>query len=92
MPSYWTRFPHFVHNAKAQIKQEFRRLALLKEWIGKDGKKTKTYQRELSKCFRSEFGKHYGRNASSLPGWQSLCKEVGVEDIPQSVAECKSVS
>lgn len=74
------------------MKQEFKRLARLNAWIGEDGKKTKIYRQELGKCFGSEFRKHYGHDASSLPGWQSLCKEVGVEDIPQSVAECKGVS
>jgi hypothetical protein len=92
MPSYWDRFRDFDHNPNAPIKKEFRRLAQLKEWTGKDPAKKKKYRKEWAKCFRSEFKKHYGDNASSLAGWQSLCREVGLEDIPDSVTECRSVS
>jgi len=92
MPSYWDRFRDFDHNPNEPIKEEFRRLAQLKEWIGNDPEKRKLYRREWGKCFHSEFQKHYGSDASSLAGWQSLCDEVGLEDIPDSVAGCRSVS
>jgi hypothetical protein len=92
MPSYWDRFPDFDHNPNARIKEEFQRLARLKEWVGNEPEKRKKYRKEWGKCFGSEFKKHYGDDAASLAGWQSLCEEVGLEDIPDSVAGCRSVS
>ena len=92
MPSYWSRFPDFEHNANTPIRKEFRRLAQLKGWVGSDPQQQKKYRREWGKCFLSEFTKHYGQDDSSLAGWQSLCGEVGLEEIPQSVKECRSVS
>jgi hypothetical protein len=90
MPSYWSLFPEFDHDPNAPIKDEFDRLAKLKRWMGK--KKKEKRREEWAKCFSSEFETHYGKDASSLAGWQSLCSEVGLDDIPESVQGCRSVS
>lgn len=90
MPSYWSSFPDFDHNPHAPIKDEFKRLAELEDWIGEEQKAK--YRREWGKCFKSEFEKHYGEDASSITGWQSLCSEVGLDVIPDTVQECKRVS
>lgn len=90
MSPYWSLFPDFDHNPNAPIKNEFRRLVKLKGWKGKQ-KKEKRHE-EWSKCFNSEFEMHYGKDASSLAGWQSLCNEVGLDVIPKSVQECRQVS
>jgi hypothetical protein len=92
MPLYWSLFPDFDHNPNAPVKDEFRRLAKLKGWMGKGQDKKERYRKEWGKCFSSEFEKHYGGDASSLAGWQSLCSEVGLDAIPESVQECKRVS
>lgn len=92
MPSYWSQFPEFDHNPNAPIKVEFNRLAEMKDWDGKKDQKKAKYRKEWIKCFRSEFGKHYGSDDSSLEGWQSLCGEVGLDDIPETITKCKKVS
>jgi hypothetical protein len=92
MSSYWSLFPDFDHNPNAPIKDEFQRLAKLKGWTGRDEQKKKNYRREWGKCFNSEFEKYYGGDASVLAGWQSLCFEVGLDVIPESVHECRQVS
>ena len=89
MPSYWGLFPNFDHNPNAPVQDEFQRLAELKDWMGK--KKKEKYRKEWGKCFSSEFNKHFGRDATSLDGWQSLCSEVGLDDIPETVQGCKKV-
>ncbi|KIM22432.1 hypothetical protein M408DRAFT_332933 [Serendipita vermifera MAFF 305830] len=90
MSSYWNQYPEFHHDGSAPIKKEFRRLAQLKGWVGNDPKKRELFRKEWGKCFRSEFSMYYGHDASSLAGWQSLCKEVGLDNIPKSVEECKA--
>jgi len=92
MKSYWRSFPDFDHNPHAPIKEEFRRLAKLKGWIGNNTEKQRIYREEWGKCFRYEFKKHYGKNASSLAGWQSLCGEVRLDPIPDTVRGCRKVS
>jgi hypothetical protein len=89
--SYWSQFPDFDHDGAAPIKEEFRRLAQLNDWVGNDPQKRKTYRREWNKCFLSEFTKHYGNDDSSVEGWQALCEAIGLDDVPQSVKECRRV-
>jgi hypothetical protein len=80
MSSYWNSFPDFGHNPTTPVMDEFQRLAKLKGWIGKDQRKN--YRKQWGKHFQSEFGKYYGRDAS-------LCREVGLDAIPESVTKCK---
>ncbi|KIM27376.1 hypothetical protein M408DRAFT_330080 [Serendipita vermifera MAFF 305830] len=89
MASYWSLFPDFDHDETAPIQEEFVRLSQQQNWDGKDKMKASARQKEWGKCFRSEFSQHYGQDASSLSGWQSLCNEVGLDPIPQSVEACK---
>jgi hypothetical protein len=92
MPSYWDQFPDFDHDPNAPIKEEFQRLARLKGWVGNAPEIQKMFRKEWGECFLSEFDKYYGCDASSLAGWQLLCEEVGLKDIPDSVRGCRSVS
>jgi hypothetical protein len=92
MSSYWSSFPDFDHNPNTPVSDEFQRLAKLKGWMGKDGNKTEKYRQEWAKCFQAEFEKYYGKDTSSLAGWQTLCREFRLDVIPESVKKCKSVS
>jgi hypothetical protein len=92
MSSYWDSFPDFDHNPHASIQDEFQRLAKQEGWKGKGKQKKETRREEWIKCFNSEFETHYGKDASSLAGWQSLCSEVGLDVIPDTVQECRRVS
>jgi hypothetical protein len=91
MSSYWGSFPDFDHNPSAPVKDEFQRLANLEGWMGNNGNKTEKYREEWAKCFQAEFNEHYG-DPSSLAGWQTLCREFGLDVIPGSVKKCKHVS
>lgn len=92
MSSYWSSFSDFDHNPTAPVRDEFQRLAKLKGWMGKGKKKTNRRHEEWGQCFQSEFEKYYGDDTSSLAGWQTLCREVGLDVIPESVTKCKRVS
>jgi hypothetical protein len=92
MSSYWSLFPDFDHNPHTSIQEEFQRLAKQEGWKGKGKWKKEKRREEWVKCFNSEFETHYGRDASSLAGWQSLCTEVGLDIIPDSVQGCRRVS
>jgi hypothetical protein len=92
MSSYWDSYPDFDHNPTAPVRDEFQRLAKLTGWMGKGKAKKATCREEWGRCFQSEFEKYYGTDTSSLVGWQTLCREVGLNIIPESVTKCKRVS
>ncbi|KIM21011.1 hypothetical protein M408DRAFT_333718 [Serendipita vermifera MAFF 305830] len=107
MSSYWSKFPDFNHNEAAPVKAEFKRLAWQQGWIKskrkrkeeyksdtyrkkKEEKERDIYREQWAECLESELTKQYG-DSSLLEGWQKLCREVGIEDIPQSIKACRKV-
>jgi hypothetical protein len=88
--AYWAQFtPIFVRNERHSYFDEFQRLATQRNW--KDG--SKRYRKEWVKCCAAEFKAVYDYpNASKLEGWKMLCADVGYNNIPNSITQCKKVS
>lgn len=38
----------------------------------------------------TEFARYFG-SEDKLENWQRLCRDVGIEDVPQSLKKCKQV-
>ena len=89
---YWSQFPDFDHDETGLIQEEFFRLSQQQNCEGDDAEAKDMRRKEWGESFRTEFTQQYGEDASSLEGWQSLCREVGLEDIPESVEGCRRVS
>ncbi|KAJ6568976.1 hypothetical protein B0H19DRAFT_939456, partial [Mycena capillaripes] len=86
MSAYWDKYPDFVHNPSAPLRQEFKLLAAQRGWkVG--GTK---YNREWERCGREEFAHQFGRDENRLAGWQAMCATVDVE-VPESIKKCKQV-
>ncbi|KAK5011089.1 hypothetical protein LTR60_004831, partial [Cryomyces antarcticus] len=85
--SFFARFPTFALNSTATIEDEFERLAAEQRWI----RNSTAYRRNRNRCLIGEFAARFGTvgGASKLEKWQELCEEVGVEDVPNSVTQCK---
>ncbi|EED22065.1 conserved hypothetical protein [Talaromyces stipitatus ATCC 10500] len=84
--SFFDDFPDFVQDPSAPISAEFARLAAHRQW--KKGARSKTYERNWSKCIRMEFDNFYGKEYTKLESWQNICTEVGIEPL-SSVTKCK---
>jgi hypothetical protein len=69
----------------------FRALARSSGWE----KNSPIYRREKKRFIGSAvveaFRRRFGGNASSLEAWQSLSRELGVVNPPDSIEECKQV-
>ncbi|KAJ7742038.1 hypothetical protein B0H16DRAFT_1423546 [Mycena metata] len=87
MSTYWDSHPNFVHNSTAPLQKEFKLLAAQCSWKV-DGAQ---YRREWARCGREEFTRHFGSDDKGLDGWQGLCATVGIEEIPDSITQCKKV-
>lgn len=84
--SYFARHTDFEHDESAPLAQEFERLARLRNW--RPG--SKRYKQEKSRCIAEEFHHQFGRDDNKLNGWQTLCRDVGIEP-PKSITQCKKV-
>lgn len=83
--NFFEQFSGFEPNSSALVVDEFARLASHMRWKAY----SKAWKRNRERCFKSEFITHFGRDASRLENWQSLCEEVGVKRIPDSIAKCR---
>jgi hypothetical protein len=85
---YFAGFDDFDHDPDRPLIEEFRRLAINRQWV----EEGKLYRKECQKCFAQEFGLHFNHGQSHLSGWQDLCKDLSIEPVPGSITKCKRVS
>ena len=83
---FWHQFPKFIPDPSATFKDEFARLAKEQTWGTKVKRK---YQIE---ALNAEVAFHYGTCLHKLDRWQELCEEVGIENVPTSITQCKKAS
>ena len=90
MSTYFARFPNFDPDPIAELLTEFARLATARRW--KEG--SKRYRKERRACLLSEYDQHVG--GLDLPGklqqLQALVFELGIQNRPDTIKQCKLVS
>ncbi|KAJ7088422.1 hypothetical protein B0H15DRAFT_908523 [Mycena belliarum] len=87
MSNYWNSYPDFLHNSTAPLRQEFKLLAAHEGW----GPKGSRFKKEWERCAGEEFSHHFGREESNLSGWQAMCAMVRLEEIPDSITQCRKM-
>jgi len=85
MTSWFAKYPEFEPDPVAPLLVEFSRLAIHQNW--EEG--SKKYRKEWGNCVGENFTTEFGQNASNLAGWQALCIEVGITDVPTSITGCR---
>lgn len=87
--SYFLGFSDFVPHPSTSIEQEFARLASSRQWSSG----SKRYKQERRKFLLSEYDHHVGyiQTANDVSQWQDLCRELGIDNPPQSIKDCKKV-
>ena len=90
MSAYSARFPDFIPDPSATLLEEFARLARLRGWQ----KGSKRYKKERRQYLTSEYDLHIGviDQGGNLQQFQALCRELGIDDPPDSIRQCKLVS
>lgn len=86
-PTYLSHFPTFEIRTNTSALDEFDRLAHAMKW--KEG--SKRFKSERSKFLESEFGIHFGTDATKLENWQALCLEVKIPNPIRSITQCRKV-
>jgi hypothetical protein len=84
-PDWFTHFHGFTYDFGADLRSNFNRLATALRW-SRDQKHMNWIQ-----CQASVFDSFYGTDTSKLEKWQELCREVGIQEPPNSITRCKKV-
>ncbi|KAH7380085.1 hypothetical protein BKA66DRAFT_420202 [Pyrenochaeta sp. MPI-SDFR-AT-0127] len=80
---FWYQFPGFQPSPTAPFKKEFARLAKHQGWG------TKAKRKRQTEALNAEIAFHHGTCMQKLGRWQELCEEVGIEETPPSITQCK---
>ncbi|RDX53153.1 hypothetical protein OH76DRAFT_1433139 [Lentinus brumalis] len=87
---YFAKYPEFDYQPVAPFLQEFRRLLRFKGW-NNDPTRRKIEWDEIHDAMVLQFNVMYGRRADDLSAWQSLCDALGVNPIPDNIAQCRKI-
>ena len=90
MSAYLAKFPGFVPAPHASLHEEFGQLAISSNWKP-NGKR---YRREWRDYLMSEYNLHIGviDETGKLEQLQDLCRELGIQNVPDTITKCKKVS
>lgn len=85
--NWFSLYTDFAYDPTAGLKSNFDRLAVQRKW----GHRLKA--RRWSECQTTMFASLYGyeTEVSKLERWQDLCREVLINDPPNSISGCRKV-
>lgn len=88
-PSYFSQFQGFSYDPHNLLQGEFERLAESRGWI----RDSHRWRREWRIVAAAEFEIHFGHldRGNKLEGFRELLRELGVTEVPTSIAKCKAV-
>ena len=81
--------PEFTYNPSQAPTKEFKRLARAKKWK-KDT--WDAYKVELNRAMIEQFNEVYGTSDDDITAWQALYARLGLENVPETLKECRKVS
>jgi hypothetical protein len=82
----WYDYGNFEPEPTAPFRTEFERLARYKGW----GSETKRYH--LINILSEEVAFLFGDGEEKLHDFQDLCEDLGIEDVPSTLTQCRKVS
>jgi hypothetical protein len=83
--SQWYDYPGFTPCPTASFKQEFARLAQHQRWKGQEEYK------HFVEMLKLEIAHHFEDCVHVLKRHQDLCEDLGIEEIPTTLTQCKKV-
>jgi len=88
--SYFAAFARFLPDPAALLEDEFARLARSQRW----SPRSKRYKDERRNFLMSEYDHHVGYigTANGVSQWQDLCRELGIDDPPETITRCKKAT
>lgn len=85
---FFNKWPEFDYQGEAELTREFWRLCREKQWGQEERQEAKD---DLRNAMVERFNEIYGTNEKELEAWKKLCRDVHVDPIPNTVAECQKV-
>ena len=85
---FFNKWQEFDYHREAEVIKEFKRLCREKQWSPGEREDAKNALRD---AMVQRFNEIYGTNEEDLDAWKKLCRDVHVDPIPNTLAECQKV-
>ena len=90
MQEFFNSYPPFAYNSSSSASSEFYRLCDYFDWERDDPARQDAHE-AFKDALVKQFNVNFGTNANDLTAWQGLCASLGVDPIPDKLAECRTV-
>ena len=85
---FFNKWPEFDYHSEAELIREFWRLCREKQWSPEERQEIKN---DLRDAMVERFNEIYGTDENDLEAWKKLCRQVHVDPIPNTLADCQKV-
>ncbi|KAK2459465.1 hypothetical protein APHAL10511_008525 [Amanita phalloides] len=87
---FFSDYPEFDYDATAPVSQEYRRLKEHFDWMPQSQAEKKA-KSAFGTAMGKQFASFYGTSVYDIEAWRALCEALGVDPIPETVAECRDI-
>ncbi|CAE6492882.1 unnamed protein product [Rhizoctonia solani] len=88
---FFSQFPSFKYDSSQPVMTEYLRMSRTRGFKSLSQKARQEAKLELKDALAEDFGQLYGYDVNDLGAWQSLCRVLRFEDIPDDLEECQQL-
>ena len=86
--AFFSQYPFFYYNSTESANRNFYRLCDERGWKRDDSERNDAYS-EFKDALVKEFNRKYGSDEHNLEAWQTLCRLVRTNPIPDTLEGCR---
>ncbi|KAF9442695.1 hypothetical protein P691DRAFT_680939 [Macrolepiota fuliginosa MF-IS2] len=90
LEAFFSGYDGFTHDLAAPATREFRRLCQVRGWDRNSNEREEAMSR-FRVALIQQFNLTYGTDINNLNGWHAMMTHMGVDPLPETVAECKKI-
>lgn len=91
LKTFFKQYSWFIYDPTQSASQQFHRLQTEAGWEREDPEQRDAWEGYLE-ALVLQFNSSYGENENDLTAWHGLLARIGINNFPDSVKVCKSVS
>ncbi|KAF8342421.1 hypothetical protein F5887DRAFT_1283790 [Amanita rubescens] len=87
---FFSEYPEFEYDSTAPVSQEYRRLKDHFDWMPRSQEEKKA-KSAFGTAMGKQFASFYGTSVNDIEAWKALCEALGVDPVPETIAECRDL-
>ncbi|KAG8730571.1 hypothetical protein FRC11_006406, partial [Ceratobasidium sp. 423] len=88
---FFSQFPSFKYDSSQPVMSEYFRMSQTSGFKSLSQQARKKARKDLKDALAADFGRLYGYDVQDLGAWQSLCRVLRFEDVPDDLEGCQQL-